>query len=301
MNILRRIVNKKNYLWDTFLGNYYPKVLADKLYKRRLKTARGINWRNPTDLNEKINWLKFYSDTSEWSKLADKYAVRDFVASKLGGVKNLVELNGAWDKAEDINFATLPESFVLKTNNGSGTVWIVKKKSEENLEKIRREISASLKQTFGVIYGEPHYSKIKAKVIAEELLVERNSFSSSLIDYKMWCFDGEFFGCWACYDRHGFIAKTEWHDKAWDFHPEWSIFNEHYQDGGGVLPKPKNYEEMIELAQKLSKGFPQVRVDLYNLDGKIYFGEMTFTSAGGYMDFYSQMALDKMGEMAKIN
>lgn len=194
----------------------------------------------------------------------------------------------------------MPESFVLKTNHGSGTVWIVKKKSKEDLEKIRKEISSSLKQTFGIIYGEPHYSKIPPKVLAEELLVEHNAISSSLIDYKMWCFDGEFFGCWACYDRHGYTTKTEWHDEGWEFHPEWSIYNDHYQDGKGRLPRPKNYDDMISIAKKLSEGFPQVRVDLYNIDGKIYFGEMTFTSAGGYMNFYSQMALDKMGEMTKI-
>lgn len=299
MNLINRFKSKKAYLTDMFLGKYFPKKLADKVYKQRVGTTKGINWDNPKDLNEKINWLKFYSNTKEWSRLADKYAVRDFIKER-GWEDILVQLYGVWDNAKQIDFASLPNSFVLKTNNGSGTVWIVKDKQHEDLEKLRKQVDEALKQTFGIIYGEPHYSRIKPKVIAEEFLIETNPVSSSLVDYKMWCFDGEYFGSWTCYNRHGFVAKTEWHDAAWNYHPEWSVFNEHYQDGEGKLAKPVNYEKMIEIAKSLSKGFPQVRVDLYNINGKVYFGEMTFTSMGGYMDCYSQEALDTMGAMIKL-
>lgn len=133
------------------------------------------------------------------------------------------------------------------------------------------------------------------------MLVNTNPISSSLIDYKIWCFDGKVFGTWCCFNRSGFHADTEWHDLDWKFRPEWSKFTESYRNGNGRVPKPENYEQMLTIASKLSEGFPQVRIDLYNINGHIYFGEMTFTIAGGYVDFYSDEVLREMGEKTVLN
>lgn len=288
---------KKTYY--KYLGTHNPKKLANCLYIDNTGKIEGINWEHPTDLNEKINWLKFNSDTSKWTELADKYAVRKFITEKGFGDK-LIPLLGVWENVDEIDFDKLPNSFVLKTNNGAGTVMIVKDKSTINIVEVKKTLKKWLKKKFGLMQAEPHYLAIKPCVIAEEMVSEKRMISSSLIDYKMWCFNGKLFATWVCYNRHRFVADTEWHDLDWNYRPEWSVFTDHYKDGQGRVPKPKNYDEMVLFAEKLSEGFPQVRIDLYNIDGQIYFGEMTFTCASGHMNFYSDEVLQTMGKLTKL-
>lgn len=306
MNILR-VIKKPFFYFNimrkkliiALLARTNPRKLASLLYSEVMGGGKKINWEHPVDLNEKINWLKFNTDTSIWTKLADKYMVREFVKERVGE-QYLVPLLGVWNSAKDIDFSTLPDSFVLKPNNGAGTVLVIKDKSEIDEVEIRNTVSKWLKTKFGLLQAEPHYLRIKPLIIAESVLKEENHISSSLIDYKIWCFDGTVFGTWCCFNREMFHADTEWHDLDWKFRPEWSVFSSYYKNGKGVVPRPQNYEEMLEIASKLSIGFPQVRVDLYNIGGKIYFGEMTFTSAGGHMNFYSDELLKIMGSKTKI-
>ena len=293
---LQSLVRKVHY---RYLSTHNPRKLADHLYRDTMGKKEGINWEHPVDLNEKINWLKFNTDTTKWSELADKYAVRKYIEEK-GFGRYLVPLLGVWNNADQIDFSKLPKSFVLKTNNGAGTVMVVEEKTKINELEVREQLNKWLKKQFGLKQAEPHYLRIKPLIIAEAVLKEKNPFSSSLIDYKIWCFDGKAFGTWACYNRHRFVADTEWHDLEWNYRPEWSVFTEHYKDGHGRVPKPKNYESMISFAEELSKGFPQVRVDLYNIGGQIYFGELTFTSAGGHNNFYSDEVLLEMGKLTKL-
>jgi hypothetical protein len=261
---------------------------------------KKINWQNPKDLNEKINYLKFYSDTTQWSILADKYLVRDFVRNRVGD-DCLVSLYGMWKRVEDIDFSLLPNSFVLKSNNGAGSVLIVRDKNDMSIPSTKIMLQKWLKKRFGRLQAEPHYLKITPCIIAEQMLNESCSVSSSLVDYKIWCFDGNVFGTWCCFNRDGFHADTEWHDLEWHFRPEWSNFTKSYRNGGGIIPKPKNYEKMLLIASELSKGFPQVRVDLYNIDGHIYFGEMTFTSLGALMDFHTDEFQEMCGNLIDVN
>ena len=141
-----------------------PKKWAEKLYKKNF--GRPIDWKNPTEFNEKIRWMQFNTDTSEWSLLADKYRVREYISSK-GYGHILIKLYGKWDKAEDIDFTSLPNSFILKTNHGSGEIIVVKDKSKANLEKIRIKMKNYLNTPFGIWSYEPHYLKIKPCIIAE--------------------------------------------------------------------------------------------------------------------------------------
>lgn len=260
---------------------------------------KKINLTDPTDLNEKINWLKLHESPKLWAELADKFAVRKFIESK-GLSDILVPLYGVYNSASDIDFDKLPNSFVLKTNHGSGDVVIVKDKSNINRKDIIKRINKFLKMPYGVQSGEPHYLFIKPRVIAEELIIPMDHFSTSLIDYKIWCFNGEPQHIWACYSRTKHEVKVETYDLEWNHHPEFSVFNHHYVDGGGNVPKPENLAEMLDIARKLSNNFKQVRVDLYNNGGKIYFGEMTFTGNGGYMDFYTQDFLNEMGTKIEL-
>ncbi len=283
----------KDYLL-TKTAKLFPKSIISLRFKKHF--GRDIDWDNPKDINEKIQWLKFNTDTSIWTQLADKYEVRNYV-KKCIGAKYLVPLYGVWDSPYDIDFSQLPNSFVLKPNHGAGSVLIVKDKSKLDIPKTINLLSDWLKTDFGIKEVEPHYLGIKRKIIAEGLLDEHSDFTSSLVDYKIWCFNGNVFGTWCCFNRSGFVADTEWHDLDWKFRPEWSIFTTHYKNGQGSIPKPPNYDEMLKVASKLSKGFPEVRVDLYNIDGRIYFGEMTFSCAGGYINFYSNDILNKLGDL----
>ena len=179
------------FLWIYRKGQYRqyskkdPKELAEILHRKYFK--KDIDWKNPRDFNEKIRWLQFYTNTDEWSRLADKYVVREYVREK-GYGDILVKLYGKWDKARDIDFDSLPNSFILKTNHGSGEIIAVKDKRKVDLEKIRRKMQKYLDTPFGIITAEPHYLKIKPCIIAEELLVQDGGISSSLIDYKFFVF-----------------------------------------------------------------------------------------------------------------
>ena len=275
-----------------------PKLLASIYYYN--VSNRWINWKHPRDINEIINWLKFYGDTSMWPVLADKYRMRKYVEEK--GLKNiLVKLYGVWENSNDIDFSKLPNSFVLKTNHGSGTNIIVKDKRVLDETSTRLQLNEWLKLRFGQETVEFHYLKIKPVIIAEELLVENNnSFSDTLVDYKVWCFNGKVHHIWACYNRKEDYAYVGIYDKNWNYHPEGSVFNNHYRDGKGIVPKPSNLEDMLRAAELLSEGHPQMRVDFYSIDGKLYIGEITMASQGGYMDFYTKEFLEQMGNSVKL-
>ena len=286
-----------------FLGNHFPRVLIElrywSIYKKR------INLKNPLDLNEKIMWAKLYSDTSRWTQLADKYEVRKYVES-IGLADILVHLYGRWTDVIEFDFDTLPNSFILKANNGDGkgTNKIVHDKSaltnkeKEDLLQLMDEWLH--KKNIGALIAEPHYKGMKPCVIAEELLpIEEGA--TTLTDYKIWCFNGKAYYIWVCNDRSkgGNSAHVMTYDLEWNAHPEWSVFNSDYLRGE-IIPKPENLDEMITIAEKLTQGLPEVRCDLYNIKGKIYFGELTFTSQGGLNSFYTPDFLKEMGSKFSI-
>lgn len=302
-NVIKRTLLYSFYRW--IISKYYffyyrvtpSRRVIDRLYYSRFH--KGINWDKPQDYNEKINWLKLYSDTSMWTRLADKYAVREYVKSK-GLEQILVPLYGCWTKVEDIDFGSLPKQFVLKTNHGWGDVIVVKDKDSVDIKAVKKVLNKNLKHTHGFSTGEPHYKNIPKKIIAEQLLVDDSFNFSSLIDYKIFCFNGKPHFVWACFNRTKDHVYVETHGLDWSFHPECSVFNNQYRDGGGQLPEPKNLAQMLSIAGTLSEGFPQVRVDLYNIKGKVYFGELTFTSDGGYNNFFTPEFLKELGDCCII-
>lgn len=272
-----------------FMGNHFPETLLKIRYRYVFK--KPLNLKNPQDLNEKILWAKLYSDTTKWTELADKRMVRDYVES-LGLGDTLVKLYATWYRKEDVDFDALPETFIIKANNGDGkgTNKMIRKSEltpEKRTECIRMIDEWLNRRNIGALHAEPHYKHMRPCVIAEEVLPLEPG-ATSLTDYKMWCFNGKCYYTWICNDRNpsGNSAHVMTYDMDWNAHPEFSVFNSDYKQGK-IMPKPKNFEKMVEIAERLSKGFPELRVDLYNIDGKIYFGELTFTSQGGFMDFYT--------------
>ena len=289
MKKIKRIVLNCIYF---VLGLVNQRLLVSFKYYYIL--GRKINWKTPCDINEKINWLKFYSETSLWTECADKYKVRDYVRRK--GLDNiLVPLYGAWENPKQIDFNVLPEQFVLKTNNGSGTNIVVKDKNKLNFDNVRKELSLFMNKRFGFMHGEPHYEKIKPMIIAEQLLVQDGDFTNSLIDYKVWCFNGKPKYIWVCYNRTPKEVYVSLYDTDWNYHPEYSVFTDHFKDGGNVIPKPSLLTEMLRAASVLSEDTPQLRCDFYIINNKVYFGEMTFSRSGGYMDFYTRAFLNELG------
>ena len=290
--------NIKDILWRikmTFLGRFFPKKNIDKRFYDAY--GRSINWKSPQSFDEKINWLKIYSDTSLWSHLADKYEVRKYVSER-GLSDSLVKLYGKWNKVDDIDWNSLPNHFIIKTNNGSGDVIKCHNKSTFDYQKSIKILKKLVHLKFGYEMGEQHYAKIQPCIIVEELLDSNNQAfkSESLIDYKILSFDGKPSYIWVCFNRTRHSTDVAVYDLEWHFHPEFSVSTSHYKLCTKPLPRPKALKDMLHMASVLSKGFPFVRVDLYEVGGKPYFGEMTFTPAAGFNTFFSnkfQMILGK--------
>lgn len=282
-----------------YLGLHNPKKLASILHYDY--TKRHINWENPQDLNEKINWLKFNSDTAIWGELSDKYAVRKHIEDA-GLGEMLVDLYGVWSSVEEINFDLLPQSFVLKSTNGSGTVIVVEDKNKLDYVEVKKTLKSWLSLKFGIMTAEPHYYPIKPQIIAEELLKnDKKDISSSLIDYKFWCFHGKVYSIWTCSDR---VLKAgaalTYFDVNWKKKSDYLLTVDNYKSSINEIPKPKSFDKMISACEILAKDFPQVRVDFYEVNDQPYFGELTFTSEAGYMDVCTHEYLLMMGNQIKL-
>lgn len=249
---------------------------------------------NPKDLNEKILAQAFRGDTSGWSELADKYAVRAYVEEKgLGDI--LVPMYGVWDTVEDIDFDSLPDSFVLKTTDGTARNIIVKDKSSLNPEAVRKQLRRWMDEKR--INDEPHYQGIKRRIIAEHLLATDDGLAPT--DYKIYCIGGRAEYCLACVNRD---MRTFRGNFALFKLPEWRNINgiaENWKTDK-MVRRPVHLEAMIDYAVRLAGDFPLVRVDFYEEEGKVFFGEMTFTSFAGRAEVFTQSMLCEIGDKVQL-
>ena len=287
---------KKENIWC----EEHPKEYADRIYKK--KFGRHINWDNPTEFNEKIRWMQFYTDTEIWSQLADKYRVRKYL-EKRGYGDILVKLYGVWNNSEEIDFDSLPNSFVLKTNHGSGEVIVVKDKRSVDVSLIREKMDYFLHTPFGFQTAEPHYLHIKPVILAEEMIENDSSWSTSLVDYKFYCFNGEPFCCTVFFNRD--IEKhqrfAEIYDMGWNRHDEW-LRDTYRPDVAIDVPRPQCLVQLLETCRKLAADFPFVRMDFYVKGEKFYFGEFTFTPAACSVSAFNNEACSNvLGPLLKIN
>ena len=255
--------------------------------------GRHIDYDNPVDINEKIHWLKFYSDTTNWSKLADKYLVRDYVKSKgLGHTLN--ELYAVYETEKDIDISDLPENFVLKLNNGCADILIVKDKTEITNKQVIKYFKNF--REYGVLFGEYHYLDIKRCIIAEKLLVDNNSETDFLVDYKFWCFNGEPLYIYVAYDR-----TKEGHSRE-IYTSDWKLLKDAFINSSvnRIIPKPKSFEKMKEMCRLLASDIPLVRVDWYEINGNPVFGEMTLTPGAGLHDDITKEFAGELGSHLKL-
>lgn len=285
----RRVIFAPILKLVTFLSPRCPILMVRIRYFFR--TKKMLHLRHPKTLNEKILYLSLKTDTTEWSRLADKYAVREYV-KECGFEDVLVPLYGVWDNEEKIDFDKLPNQFILKSTHGCGDAIIVRDKNNVSYPNLHNRLKFILNDYTITGGAELHYQRIKHQIIAEKLLVNDDTsknYSQSLIDYKLWCFNGKVEYIMLVMNRS---VKTKdgaellVYDKNWNPHPDYIKVTGDFTIAKPI-PMPNNFDRMVVVAETLSKPFPVVRVDLYNLKGEIYFGEMTFTSLGGMMDYYS--------------
>ena len=301
MNLDSVVYNLTHNLMDWFLliEKYLNhRILPDKLYLSLLyktKFGKKIDWQNPKTFNEKLQWLKLYDRRPEYTTYVDKYKVREYVAKTIGE-KYLIPLLGVWDSPDDINFDKLPNQFVLKCNHDSGGLCICKDKSIFDIEGAKAILSKSLNFDYYLKFREWTYKDVPRKIIAEKYMVDVSE-SLSLRDYKFMCFDGKVKCCFVCSDRN---TNNGLHVTFFDIN--WNVlpFERHYPSRKDGLQKPKSYNEMIMLSEKLSKDIPFVRVDFYEINGKVYFGELTFYPGSGFEEFTPYSADEWLGSFLKI-
>lgn len=257
------------------------RVLPDKAYIRlyyRLRIGKKLNIKNPTTLNEKLQWLKFNYRLPIQSIVSDKLLVRDYV-SKIIGEEYLIPILGSWKSFNEINFDELPNQFVLKCNHDSGGLVICKDKKYFNYKLAKKKIEKSLKSNFYFVGREYQYRNIIPTIICEKFISDNGLVP---MDYKIYCFNGTPDVILVCKDRfrnNSHKASYLYFDQNWNFLP----LNKGDDKIAEVnIPKPKNFEKMLEIAKKLSKDFIFSRIDLYNINGKIYFGEITLSPNSGF-------------------
>lgn len=294
-NIIRRSI-LHNVPLSHFLSKHCLKTYLAMMYAQW--TRLRMDYRNPKDFNQVLIKLSYQNSRDPKMReliplCVDKYAVREYITAKgYGGTLN--ECYGIYDKVEEIDFEALPNQFVMKMTNASGRNWICKDKSKADWETMKGKFSEWLvDRDFGWWTGEWQYALIKPRIIVEKYL--ENLGESSLIDYKFHCFHGEPYSCFVGYNRgisnpHGNVCFDDY-DMDWNrtdrILPSW-------HRNRRLLPKPKCLEQMIKMAEECSKDFPYVRFDVYEIDGKILFGEMTFTPQGCVQEFYTEESLVEM-------
>lgn len=259
----------------------YLSSLDEKYYEEEIQDmyfdylGKKINWQNPSTYNEIITWERLNAKDERRTILADKFLVRDWVREQIGE-RYLTKLYGVWDDAEDIDFEVLPDAFVLKVNNGSSRNIVVKNKSLINQREIRRQLNEWKRINYAYMYLELQYKDIVPKIICEEYL---EGVAESEYDYNIFCFHGEPAYIWCIRGSHKPDCKASFYSKDWEMMP----FSYGYPKDEIIAPRPEKLEEMLEISRVLSKDFRHVRVDLYNLsDGRVLFGEMTFSTWAGW-------------------
>ena len=258
------------------------KFLPDKVMLKlqyRIKIGKKLNLKAPERFTEKLQWYKLNYRADKMTVCADKYRVREYLQEK--GLSDIAcTLYGCYKSADEIDFDSLPDKFVLKTTNGSGTNVICKDKSKLDIPKIRRELDSWLKRPCYSLGREWAYKNIVPQIVAEEYLEDKNNKFAGINDYKFMCFNGKVY-C-VVFDCDRFVGhKRAIYDREWNY-IDVGTDCEKLPD---IIEKPANFERMCEIAETLAVDFPYVRVDLYSLNEKIYFGEMTFYPWTGYVQF----------------
>lgn len=291
------LVSKLNpyRIMDRIIHKLSPYIKNDELYLKLLFFAnmhRFLNLKHPTTFNEKLQWLKLNNQHKEYSDYVDKFKCKEIVR-KIIGDKYIIPTLGIWDNFMDIDFNQLPNQFVLKCTHDSGGIVICKDKKTFDFSKAERIINRSLSSNFFLFSREYPYKYVQPRIIAEKFMVDESG--TELKDYKFFCFNGE--------PKLLFVATDRPVDTRFDFF-DMNFNHLPIQQGHPLaskeIKKPKGFEEMKKIAKEVSKGFPHVRIDLYDINGDVYFGETTFFHFSGNVPFNPEEWDYKLGEWLDI-
>lgn len=258
---------------------FLPDALYLKLFYKWLM-HRPLDLDNPRTYTEKIQWLKLYDRNPLYTKMVCKYDAKEYVKSILGE-EYIIPTIGVWDSVEDIDFDSLPNQFVLKCTHDSGGLVICKDKSKLDIYSAKKKLKKCLNTNYYITSKEWPYKNVKRRIIAEKYMVDESGYE--LKDYKFFCFGGKVKALFVATDRgvEGEETKFDFFDENFKHLP---LTNGH-PNTKKTPKKPEFFDEMKRIAEILSKNIPHVRVDLYNINGKIYFGEMTFAHWSGFVPF----------------
>lgn len=274
------------------------KWMPDRTYLKLLfeaRTGKKLNLDNPQTFNEKLQWLKLYNRKPIFTTMVDKCEAKKYVAERIGE-EYIIPTLGVWDKFEDIDFDALPQQFVLKCTHDSGGLVVCRDKQQLDLESARKKINKSLKRNYYWHTREWPYKNVKPRIIAEQYM--EDSVTNELRDYKFFCFNGKMKVMFIASERYNNTTETRFDFFDRDF--QHLDFRNGHPNADVPPAKPEKFEEMCVLAEKLSDNLPLLRVDFYEVDGKIYFGELTFSHWGGMMPFEPDEWDRKLGDWIEL-
>lgn len=267
----RFLINASRGMYDSWDDERY--------LRKKFKICLGydLDLDNPKTCNEKLQWLKIHNRKPEYTVMVDKYKVREYIAQKIGE-QYLIPLVGVWDDPDEIDFNALPDKFVLKCNHNSGLgMYICKDKAKMNVESVKKKLAQGLAQDYYLTGREWPYKNVPRKIIAEKYM--EDTATKELRDYKFYCFGGKVKLVMINSDRNSDKpTKADYFDR--DFN--WTDLKWGYEHADVRPEKPAKFEEMLRIVETLAEGLCHVRVDLYDCNGQIYFGELTFFDGSGF-------------------
>ena len=268
----------------------------ERFLKKEYYLAMGktLNLNTPKTFNEKLQWLKLYNREPQYTMMVDKYAVKQYVANKIGS-QYIIPTLGVWNHFDEIDFDELPNQFVLKCTHDSGGIVICKDKLNLDKRAAKQKLEYYLKRKYYYVHREWPYKNVKPRIIAEKYMSNDNG--EDLNDYKLMCFNGQVKATFVCSDRFSEDGlKVTFYDTNWKRMP----FERHYPASKTDIARPKTYDEMLILAEKLAFKIPFVRVDFYEVHGRVYFGELTFFPGSGYEEFTPEEWDKKLGDWINL-
>ena len=273
--------------------------LSDEEYLKRRFFAcmkKELNLENPSTFNEKLQWLKLHDRRPEYTSMVDKLAVKQYVTEKIGK-EYIIPTLGVWDRFADIDFDKLPRQFVLKCTHDSGGLVICKDKSKLDKKKVRKKIEKSLNRDFFYVGREWPYKNVPKRILAEKYMEDTDS--TDLRDYKFYCFNGnpEFLYISESLSDHD-KARISFVSMEWE---KLHIQRNDYAAFDTLPSRPRNFDLMVKLCKILSADIPFLRVDLYEIDGKIYFGELTFFPGSGFTPLEPEEWDYKLGRLLNLS
>ena len=302
MNRYLKMIN--NFLFNRQIRfGYFSAIgfynwLPDDLFLKKefkLRMGKKLNLDNPRTFNEKLQWLKIHNRKPEYTVMVDKYAAKQYVADRIGE-EYIIPTLGVWNHFDDIDFDSLPNQFVLKCTHDSGGLAICKDKLTFDKEAAKKKIEHYLKRKYYYIHREWPYKNVQPRIIVEKYMSD--DINKELNDYKLMCFNGKVKATFVCTNRFSENGlNVTFYDTDWNRLP----FERHYPASKVEIEKPKTYDEMVKLAERLAENIPFVRVDFYEVKGKIYFGELTFFPGSGFEEFVPEKWDKTLGDWIEIS